>query len=766
MKTIFRITIAELRFLFCSPVAWLILIIFAIQTGMEFADAFERQVQGKAMGYDLWSVTSSIFCGWMGIFPKFLPNLYLYIPLLTMGLMSREYSSGSIKLLFSSPVTDRQIILGKYCSVLIYNLTLITPLLIIAAFCGATVKDVDMSLIMTGILGFYLLISAYGAIGLFMSSITSYQVVAAVGTLVVLAILNYIGEVGQGYDFIRDITYWLSISGRAYQFITGLICSEDVLYFLIVIILFITLSILKLRAGHKKEPLAKTWGTYSLVVVAALLLGYLSSLPSLKFYYDATETKSNTLTQVSQDIMNQMDGDLKITTYVNLLDDNYYYGMPHGRKDDYKRFEQYIRFKPEIKMDYVYYWDESTNSRADERFEGLSLEEKAKKMCNIIAANYNRFMTPEQMKEKIDLTSEGHRFLRIIERANGQKAILRLYDDNQKHPSETEISAALKRFIVKSPKVAFITGHGMRNIANTGDRDFNRFAQDIYFRYSLTNQGFDIETRSLAEGDIPEDIDIIVMADMKSPLSREEMERLDRYIDRGGNLFILGDVRRQEAMNPIVKKFGITFQPGILVDKHEDASDSPSLIVGRITEEAAANFKPYARPRMFGYVVTMPGTVGLSYDPSQGYEMIPIIATDNTCWNELQITDFVDDVPEFDPQKGEVRKSYPTAVALQRQVNGKEQRIVVTGDADCISNGELGRSHGGHNSTNFTLITGTFRWLSYDEYPLDAERRFPTDNDINVTKPMFKWVKFGFYAGIPLILTVIGITIRVRRKRN
>ena len=164
-------------------------------------------------------MTASIFTGWMGIFPGFLRNLYLYIPLLTMGLMSREYSSGSIKLLFSSPVTDSQIIFGKYLSVLIYNLVLILPLLVVGVFCGITITNADLGLLFTGILGIYLLICAYGAIGLFMSSITSYQVVAAMGTLAVLAALNYVGEVGQDYAFVRDITYWLSISGRADEFI-------------------------------------------------------------------------------------------------------------------------------------------------------------------------------------------------------------------------------------------------------------------------------------------------------------------------------------------------------------------------------------------------------------------------------------------------------------------------------------------------------------------------------------------------------------------
>lgn len=51
MKTTYRIAIAELRSLFCSPVAWLILVIFAVQVGVAFGNAFDRQVQGQALGY-------------------------------------------------------------------------------------------------------------------------------------------------------------------------------------------------------------------------------------------------------------------------------------------------------------------------------------------------------------------------------------------------------------------------------------------------------------------------------------------------------------------------------------------------------------------------------------------------------------------------------------------------------------------------------------------------------------------------------------------
>ncbi|MEY8706091.1 Gldg family protein [Bacteroides faecichinchillae] len=764
MKTTYRIAIAELRSLFCSPVAWLILVIFAVQVGVAFGNAFDRQVLGQALGHGLWDVTASIFTGWMGIFPGFLRNLYLYIPLLTMGLMSREYSSGSIKLLFSSPVTNSQIILGKYISVLIYNLVLILPLFLIGIFCSIFIKNPDLGLLFTGILGIYLLICAYGAIGLFMSSITSYQVVAAMGTLAVLAALNYVGDIGQDYAFVRDITYWLSISGRAYEFIGGMICSEDLLYFLLIIVFFLTLSVLRLRAGRSKISYAKTWGTYGVVVVVALLIGYVSTLPSMKLYYDATATGRNTLTQVSQDIMNKLDGKLKITSYVNLLDDNYGIGLPSQLKSDRERFERYIRFKPDLEMDYVYYYDEA-NSQLDFRLEGCkTIEERAKKMANILDLDLKMFLTPDEIKERIDLASEGNRFIRVVERENGQKSILRLFDDTEKHPSETEISAAFKRFVVKSPKVAFLVGHDMRNIHKTGDRDYNRFAENQYFRHSLLTQGFDVVTLDLAKDDMPEDIDIVVISEVKTPFIEVEQERLNKYIARGGNLFILGDARRQDIMNPIVEQFGVTFMPGTLIEIKEN--DSPSLIIGHITKDAAERFKPYTRPYEFGYTVTMPDATGLSFDVSKGYNVMPIIVTDSLSWNELQTTDFLDDIPQYNPETGEKQGVIPTVLALDRKVGDKEQRIVIAGDADCVSNGEMSKSRNGYASTNFTIVTGTFKWLSYDEYPLDTERPNPKDNEVYISRDARKLVRYGWYGIMPVVLAAIGITILARRKRR
>ena len=255
MKTIFRLAKTELRILFCSPVSWLILVIFAFQAGLSFSDNFGGQLKRQALEYGLGDITLETFAGYVGLMTSMVRNLYLYIPLITMGLMSRELSSGSIKFLYSSPITTRQIILGKYLSMMIYGAMLMAILLIYIIFGAFTIENMDLPLALTGLLGLYLLTCAYAAIGLFMSSITSYQVVAAMGTLAILAVLNFIGDVGQGIAFVRDITYWLSMSGRAYKFLAGMICSEDMLYFIIVISLFILLSIMRLQSGRKKRSL-------------------------------------------------------------------------------------------------------------------------------------------------------------------------------------------------------------------------------------------------------------------------------------------------------------------------------------------------------------------------------------------------------------------------------------------------------------------------------------------------------------------------------
>lgn len=762
MKTIYNIAKTELQILFYSPIAWLILIIFTIQVAMNLTGQFEGLARNMAFGYELENVTLNMYSSlWNGVFPKIQGYLYLYIPLITMGLMSRELGSGSIKLLYSSPVTNTQIILGKYLSMMIYGLALMAIVAIFVIFSAFVIKDFDLPAVLSGMLGLYFLICAYAAVGLFMSSLTSYQVVAAICTLVMLGVLTYVKSVWQDIAFVRDITYWLSMSGRADELIGGLICSEDVLYFIIVITLFLTLGTIRLQACRQKSPWMVTWGKYIGVFCIAMFLGYLSSRPKLMSFYDTTATKVRTLTPNSQEVIKKLKGGLTMTTYVNLFDSDVWSGVPAAVNRDMNRFRQYRRFKPEIRMNYVYYYDTMPGFKYREGI--TTLKEQAEWNCKTSNFKMDWFLTPEQIRQQIDLFPERKRFVRLLERENGEKTFLRLYSDQQRHPGEAEITAALKRMAMTLPRIGFLHGHGERDNRGTENRNYNQFAQDKYFRYSLLNQGFDIEDVTL-DKDVPHEVNALVIADVKESFSSEEMERLNRFIDRGGNLVIMGEPKRQEFMNPLVEQFGVKFLPGTLVKRDENLL--ANFMLGTTTPHAKDIAYQFGSISRWGYwpVVTMPGCVGLEYTTDKGFTVTPLIKSDSLCWNELETVNFLDDTVVYNPAIGEVQKSYPLALALERQVGDKSQKILIFGDADWCGNGEIGTTRPKIMAENYSLLTGSFYWLSDGEVPIDVRRPKPTDDRIylsqeaaNIWTIILKWI-------LPILMGIIAIVVWIRRR--
>ena len=205
MKTIYRIAKSELNSLFCSPIAWLVLVIFTFQMSMTFTDRIIWELKDFVINNrEKDGMTAYFLLTGFGtpLFPGVLSYLYLYFPLLTMGLMSREFSSGSIKLLYSSPITSTQIVLGKYFSMMLYGLIMLAIVTVYVVFYMFVLKDFDYAVAITGLIGIYLIMCLYSAVGLFVSCLTSYQVVAAIGTFAALTILQVIGGVLQGGIYV------------------------------------------------------------------------------------------------------------------------------------------------------------------------------------------------------------------------------------------------------------------------------------------------------------------------------------------------------------------------------------------------------------------------------------------------------------------------------------------------------------------------------------------------------------------------------------
>ena len=169
--------------------------------------------------------------------------------------------------------------------------------------------------------------------------------------------------------------------------------------------------------------------------------------------------------------------------------------------------------------------------------------------------------------------------------------------------------------------------------------------------------------------------------------------------------------------------------------------------------------------RIGGEVIASQGVTGLRQVADLGYKVTELFKSDTLgSWNELETTDFVDDTIRLNPAVGEVEQSYPTMVALSRQVNGKEQRIILSGDADCISNGELMGGRRGIRAANFSVITGSFFWLSDNEVPIDVRRPTPPDRDILYGTTGGKAIWWTLVIVLPVLLAGVAIVSGVRRK--
>lgn len=761
MKIIYQIAKTELKIFFCSPIAWFVLVIFAFQSGMVFSDVFEEALSRQVMKYWNIDLSRNLFSSLKsGVFPAIQTYLFIYVPILTMGLISRETSSGSIKLLYSSPVTSRHIVLGKFLSMVSLGLIFCSVILIQIIFSAFTVDSFDIAPVISGLLGFFLLFCTYSAIGLFLSCLVSYQVIAAVGTIALLAVLNYIGSIGQDIPLVREVTYWLSISGRTDLMYQGLLCSEDVVYFLLIIVLFLSLSSYKLFFERKPVPVLRKISIYGVICVIAIGLGSLSFQPKLMAFYDTTDMKSNSLRPEYQEIMKKLKGGLTITSFVNLFDKHSETAFPKKIFYDKERLADFIRFKPEIKMKYVYYYNDGKNTPLN------IMAANARKIAITHNVRLSQFLSPEQMKDYPDLSLEDYRFVRLIERENGEKTWLRVFDDISAYPSNAEVGAAFKKISMKLPKVAFLTGHDERNINRRRNKDYGYFSQARHFRQALINQGFDVSMLVLQEGRElnKNDFSVLVIADPIKPFQHWELDQLNAYICSGGNLLLAADENSIDIINNVANFTGLSFNNGKLLQPHEEAL--PDLIFSKVTTQAEKVDKSFLWMKKGNSRLVSRGVTSLQVTNHNGFNIIPVLETDSSgCWLTQSLKE-ISENPMINESLGEAEQNHTIAYALTRTFGTREQRIFAIGDADWISDGELNSQRRGIRSSNLNIAYSLFKWFSYGEVPLSNSRPTGNDNVLKFKSSQVPMLRILFWLVIPGILLITGSIRLIKRRRK
>ena len=786
MKLMFKIARTELRNLFYSPIAWFLTIAFFLQCAITYTKllhnfAVSQETGGISLIY-LTNLTSKLFTSNYGLFATITQTLYLYIPLLTMGLISREINSGTISLLYSSPIKIREIVFGKFMAMLFYNLILVG---VIGVFLMAGMFDIrsaDWGMLVAAALGFYLLLAAYTAIGLFMSSLTSYQVVAAICTFVMIGILSYIGTLWQGVDFVRDLTYFLSLSGRTQHMLTGLITTKDVIYFITIVYIFLSLSISKLQFGRETKPWRIKAGVYAAIVVSALAIGYITSLPGLIGYWDTTSDKNNTLTPNAQKIVKELGDDpLEVTVFTNYLDGYAFFGLPEQRNTILALWEPYLRFKPNISFKYVSYYDLPLAITYDilGSYKGKTMQQIVAQKAKAEGLNLAMFKTPEQIKKMVDLKPELNRFVMQLT-YKGKSTFLRIFNDMAIWPGESEVSVAFKRLLQdKMPEIGFVTGDEERKTDKKGDRAYKLTTNEKTFRQSLINQGFDIDTLALDKQNIPDNVKALVLADPQTALSPLASQKIEDYIAKGGNVLIAGEPGRQQLINPLLKTIGVQLNDGMLEQKSED--NAPWLTLPHLTKDANNLSSTLKNPSIDTLPVSFNGATSLSFTEANGFKMYPLLQTlpgvayntsvrnpDLSLVNTDEVTREGNNIAKYTsaniPVTDNSTSTYTTALALTRQINGKEQRIIVSGDADFMSNAELKRDM--PRVANFFFNTALFSWLDNGQFPVNTSRPDSKDNRVTVSVDRVGLLSIWYIWVLPSILLIIGSVLLIRRKRK
>jgi ABC-2 type transport system permease protein len=772
MKMIYKIAKTELRNLFYSPVAWFLAVAFFVQcayfyTNVLYGTAKLQELllnnNPKFKDFGIVSQTMRIFLNTNGIFSNALQNLYLFVPLLSMGLISREINNGTIKLLYSSPVKLRQIVLGKYLAIMMYNLLLLAIIGVFMVSGAFNIKSVDYGMLLSASLGFYLLVCAYAAIGLFMSSLTTYQIVSAIGSFIIIFILSRIGGLWQKIDFVRDLTYFLSLSGRTSKMLQGLITTKDVIYFLVIIYMFLAFTLLRLRGARQSWSWHRKARGYALVSIIVLVIGYLGSRPVFTLYWDTTADNANTIHPRTQQAIKELGKDpLEVTLYTNILGGGAFQGLPQNRNTYLSEvWDKYLRFKPDIQLNYVYYYayDASVDGGSLRKsFPGKTTKQMAEQMIGGYDEKVSRFQSPEAVRKTIDLLPENYRLVMHL-KYKGRSTFLRTYDDNIFWPLEQQVAAAFKRLAqAKLPRIAFVTGDLERSIYKKGEREYRTHARAIEFRFSLTNVGFDADTISLSTGDIPSDVTTLVLADPRTRLGDTALAKIRRYIDDGGNMLILGEPGKQQMLNPLLEQLGIQLTDGILVEPSKD--EMPQMVQPYLTK-IASNLAEDGRlleMKKSGDTVNilMPGATAISSSGHGSFKVSPLLMTTEQTWLKAGtlVTDSV--APEYSPQEGDIKGTFPTAVALTRESNNRQQRIVVCSDADFISNLRGGSLY---------LGMAIYSWLNDNAYPIYTPRADARDNKVTITAAGVDMLKIIYIWVLPALILLAGSILLIRRKR-
>ncbi|WP_426690379.1 GldG family protein [Rhodanobacter ginsengiterrae] len=441
------------------------------------------------------------------------------------------------------------------------------------------------------------------------------------------------------------------------------------------------------------------WLFAVLLVLAVAAIGYLGSRYVMQA--DWTANGRTSLSPESRAVLAQLHGPVEIVSYAN----------PQGdlRQTVAGFLQRYQAVKPDLKLRFV-----------------------------------DPQLDPAKMRE-LGVTVDG--------------ALILHYQDREQRLdelSERSLTNALERLLRGSDRiVAFVTGDGERRADGQGNADLGTFIAQLESRGMRA-----VPLNFTQVSAVPEHTDLVVLASPEVALPPAAVQALVDYLQNGGNFLWLTEPANQDlGLKPLADALGVRVLPGVLVDGSGAAlglRDPRLLTLG--------DYPPQAITRGFTLTTLFPQTSALAQLGQAGWAFAPFLRSSTQSWTEFQPIDNAgsSDI-RFDADAGELKGPLDFGFALSRlspSPDKSEQRAVVIGDGDFLSNSFLG------NGGNRALGERVFDWLLGDDKLVNLPPRGAPDRLLQISQGELNALSVGFLIALPLLLLLIGGGIAWRRRRR
>jgi ABC-type uncharacterized transport system involved in gliding motility auxiliary subunit len=451
------------------------------------------------------------------------------------------------------------------------------------------------------------------------------------------------------------------------------------------------------RSSRRQLQLQNLVFLTGLVVVVGLL-AWLST----RYSYEADWTSSgrNTLSIDSRKLLDEMPEPIHITAFAR--------ETPALRDHIQDLAARYQRYKPDVELRFV-------NPDAD----------------------------PDRVRE-LGITLDGE--LLVAYQGRSEK----VQDLSEQSLTNTLLRIARQ----KQRRVVFLGGHGERDPHGQANHDLGKFGK------LLEQKGIELQILNLAaDPEIPVDTNLLVIADPRVALLHGEIRLIHRYVRNGGNLLWLVEPGGLAGLEPVAEDLGIEFLPGVIVDATTQlfGIDNPAFAL-------IPDYPMHPVTREMNSLTLFPQAAALEVTEADGWQAAPLLTIDRA-WTEIgPLSGEIRFDKDSDERMGPLDIGFVFTRAKPKRDGGEqesqEQRVVVTGDSDFLSNAFLG------NGANVDLGLNLFNWLNHDDQFITITARTAGDVNLELGKIAQAVIGFGFLFGLPLLLFVSGFGIWWRRRNR